>query len=92
MGFPRQEYWSELPFPLQGLFLTQGLNLCLLLYCLLYWQAGTLALVPLMIQPYLLIRGFPCFLKIEPSHEMAQSEEAITLEPILLTGAQNNLK
>ena len=27
MGFSRQEYWSGL---LQGIFLTQGLNLCLL--------------------------------------------------------------
>ena len=26
MGFSRQEYWSRLPFPLQGIFLTQGLN------------------------------------------------------------------
>ena len=23
MGFSRQEYWSWLPFPLQGIFLTQ---------------------------------------------------------------------
>ena len=27
MGFPRQEYWSGLPFPLQGIFPTQGLKL-----------------------------------------------------------------
>ena len=27
MGFPRQEYWSGLPFLLQGIFLIQGLNL-----------------------------------------------------------------
>ena len=26
MGFPRQEYWSGLPFLLQGILLTQGLN------------------------------------------------------------------
>ena len=30
MGFPRQEYWSGLPFVLQGIFLTQGLKLSLL--------------------------------------------------------------
>ena len=30
MGFSRQEYWSGLPFLLQGIFLTQGLNLGLL--------------------------------------------------------------
>ena len=40
MGFPRQEYWSGLPFPsLQGIFLTQGLSPGLLhcrhiIYCL----------------------------------------------------------
>ena len=30
MGFPRQEYWSGCHFLLQGIFLTQGLNLWLL--------------------------------------------------------------
>ena len=30
MGFPRQEYWSGLPFLLQGIFPTQGSNLGLL--------------------------------------------------------------
>ena len=30
LGFPRQEYWSGLPFLLQGIFLTQGSNLRLL--------------------------------------------------------------
>ena len=39
MGFSRQEYWNGLPFPLQGIFPTQGLNPSLLhwrqiLYCL----------------------------------------------------------
>ena len=34
MGFCRQEYWSGLHFLLQGIFLTQRLNPCLL--CLLY--------------------------------------------------------
>ena len=34
MRFPRQEYWSELPFPLQGIFSTQGLNSCLLIFCI----------------------------------------------------------
>ena len=35
MGFPRQEYWQGLPFPFPGVFLTQGLNPCLLslLHC-----------------------------------------------------------
>ena len=27
MGFCRQEYWSELPFPSPGIFATQGLNM-----------------------------------------------------------------
>ena len=30
MGYPRQEYWSGLPLPSPGTFLTQGLNLGLL--------------------------------------------------------------
>ena len=30
MGFSRQEYWSGLPFPFKGIFLTQRLNSCLL--------------------------------------------------------------
>ena len=42
--FSRQEYWSGLPFSLQGIFPTQGSNLCLL--CFLHWQAGSLQLVP----------------------------------------------
>ena len=45
MGFPRQEYWSGLPFPSPEIFLPQGLNphlLCLLhcrqiLYLLSHW-------------------------------------------------------
>ena len=36
MGFPRQEYWSGLPFPSPGTFSTQGLNPGLL--HLLHWQ------------------------------------------------------
>ena len=39
MEFSRQEYWSELPFLLQRILLTQGLNLHLL-----YWQADSLTL------------------------------------------------
>ena len=39
MGFPRQEYWSGLPFPSPGIFPTQGLNLYLL-----HWQADSLSL------------------------------------------------
>ena len=34
MVFPRQEHWSGLPFSSQGIFPTQGSNLCLP-----YWQA-----------------------------------------------------
>ena len=39
MGSPRQEYWSGLPFPPPGIFLTQGSNLCLL-----HWQMHPLPL------------------------------------------------
>ena len=43
MEFPRQEHWSGLPFPSQGIFLTQGLNVGLLhcgwiLYHLSHWE------------------------------------------------------
>ena len=44
MGFSRQEYWSGLSFPLQGIFPSQGSNPCLL--CLLHWQAGSPPLAP----------------------------------------------
>ena len=43
MEFSRQEYWSS-KILLQGIFLTQRLNLHLL--CLLHWQVGFLPLVP----------------------------------------------
>ena len=39
MGFSRQEYWTGLPFPSPGIFLTQGSNLCLL-----DWQVDSLPL------------------------------------------------
>ena len=42
MGFSRQEYCSGLHFLLQGIFQTQGSNLCLLR--LLHWQADSLPL------------------------------------------------
>ena len=45
MEFSRQEYWSGLPFPVLGIFLTQGLNLCLL--NLLPWQADSIQTYPL---------------------------------------------
>ena len=39
MGFSRQEYWSGLPFLLQGIFPTQGFYMHLL-----YWQEDSLPL------------------------------------------------
>ena len=42
MGFPRQEYWSRLPFPSPGIFPTQGSNLHLLWF--LHFQACALLL------------------------------------------------
>ena len=41
MRFSRQEYWSGLPFPTPGIFLTQGSN-----PCFLHWQADSLPLRP----------------------------------------------
>ena len=40
MIFSKQESWSELPYPFLGIFLTQGLNPCLL--HLQHCQAGSL--------------------------------------------------
>ena len=42
--FSRQEYWSGLPFLLQGILPTQGSNPCFLYF--LHWQAGSLPTVP----------------------------------------------
>ena len=39
MGFPKQEYWSGLPFLLHRIFLTQGSN-----PHFLRWQVGSLPL------------------------------------------------
>ena len=44
MGFSRQEYWSEFPFPPPGIFLTQRLNPRLLHF--LHWQASSSPLAP----------------------------------------------
>ena len=44
VGFSRQEYWSGLPCPLQGIFPTQGLKPHFL--CLLHWHVGSLPLAP----------------------------------------------
>ena len=44
MGFSRQEYWSGLPFPPPGDLPDPGVKP---MSCLLYWQAGSLPLVPL---------------------------------------------
>ena len=43
MEFPRQEYWSGLPFSTLGIFLIQGSNLCLL--HLLNWQVDWMAVM-----------------------------------------------
>ena len=44
MGFSRQEHWSGLTCPHQGIFPTQGSNSHLL--GLLHWQASSLPLAP----------------------------------------------
>ena len=44
MGFPSQEYWSRCHFFLQGIFLIQGLNTCLL--HLLNWKADFFTIEP----------------------------------------------
>ena len=52
MGFSRREYWNGLPFLLQGILPTQGLNPRLL--CLLHWHAGSL---PFLLQGILPTQG-----------------------------------
>ena len=47
MWFPSQENWSGLPFPLPGIFVTQGSNLHLL--HLQHWQAGSSPLSHLLL-------------------------------------------
>ena len=44
MEFSRHEYWTGLPRPPLGIFLTQGLNLCV--FYALHWQGDSLPLVP----------------------------------------------
>ena len=44
MRFPRQEYWSGLPFPPPGDLTNPGINLCPLRFQ--HWQAGSLPLEP----------------------------------------------
>ena len=51
-NFPGKKTGVGCHFQLQGIFLTQGLNLCLL--CLLSWQANSLSLVPLEKPPIFL--------------------------------------
>ena len=54
VGFSRHKHWSGLPFP-QGIFLTQGLNSCLL--CFLHWQSGSFPLVPPITEDFVLAIG-----------------------------------
>ena len=62
MGFSRQECWSGLPCPLQGIFQILGLKLYLL--CFLHWQAGFLPSVPLgkpTLSPYTVSNSITAF-------------------------------
>ena len=55
MAFSRQEYWSGLGFLLQGIFPTQGSNLCLF-----HWQAVSLPLSHLGSSIYLKWANIKC--------------------------------
>ena len=50
MGFPRQEYWSGLPFSPPGDLPNPGIEQHLLV--LLHWQVGSLPLVPVRMLTY----------------------------------------
>ena len=62
MEFPRQEYWSGLPFPPPGALLTQRSNPCCL--SLLHWQADSL---PLSFEKPSFIRTLIPFMRVLPS-------------------------
>ena len=53
MEFSRQEYWRGLPLPLQGIFLTQESNLCLL-KCWWFFTAEPLGKSPTTPSPHFL--------------------------------------
>ena len=55
MGFPRQEYWSGLPFPPPGDLPTQGVTPCL--QWLLHWEVDSLPLSHLGSQENMLPRS-----------------------------------
>ena len=72
VGFSRQEHCSGLPFLLQGIFPSQGSNLCLL--CPLHWQQDSLLPVPLgkpqSLFIYLAVSGSSCITGNLPSWNM----------------------
>ena len=59
-GFPRQEYWSRMPFPTPGVLFDPGLNPRVL--CLLHWQVDSL---PLSL--YITIKYLPEYRSLEGS-------------------------
>ena len=60
MGFPRQEYWSELPFPPPGEFLNPGIESSSPVAPA--WQADSLLLSHLRI-PYICIHSIKVLMK-----------------------------
>ena len=100
MGFSRQEYWSGCHFLLQGIFLTQELNLHLLY--LLNWQADSLLLshlgIPIQTKPIMYLnisQPLYVFITFERTHnenlsnmEKAQTKtklKFISISQILMT-------
>ena len=85
MGFSRQEYWSGCHFLLQGIFLTQELNLHLLY--LLNWQADSLLLshlgIPIQTKPIMYLnisQPLYVFITFERTHNenLSNTEKAQT--------------
>ena len=86
-GFPRQEYWSGLPFPssVDQIFLTKGLNLCSVQFssvaqsCLTLCDPMTAAR-----QASLSISNFYSLLKLMSIESVMPSNHLILCRPLLL--------
>ena len=57
MGFSREEHWSGLPFPLQGIFLTPGSNMGLLHCRQMIYHLSHLGSLKTLPNPFPEVRG-----------------------------------
>ena len=80
MGFPRQEYWSGLPFPSPGIFATQGSELSLphlqANSLPLSHQGGPLETYMYIYFLYIYIFFFSCMYNQELAHPIIEAEQS----------------